>query len=472
MKDEEGFSVRGCVVFFFAFFFCLDAVKASDLPQWIKRQAALSCEKILRQMSPSDGAPGAILASPSRKDPNYYYHWVRDAALTAEALVQVYKTATDPEIKNKTLRELFHFVEFSRSNQKAFTISGLGEPKFLVTGAAFNEPWGRPQNDGPALRALALIRFARELMQNGYAGYVKTVLYDSKLPSHSVIKTDLEYVAKKWREHDFDLWEEVKGHHFFTRMAQRKALLEGATLADALADAQAATHYRREAALIEAEILKHWNAQKRVLEPTLERVDGPDYKTSGLDTGVLLGILYGTRGDGFLPITHDWVLSTLAQLRSVFQQGYAINQKHDFGTLIGRYPEDRYYGGNPWVLTSLAFSQAYAEIAKQIQKDGKIQVTQLNRQFYLGIVGQDALSRKQLVGSAVLLKTEPAFEKIMARLLSESDAMIKRVRVHVHPDGSMAEQMDRNSGFMMSAEDLTWNYVQLLFTVWTRGDLR
>lgn len=35
--------------------------------------------------------------------------------------------------------------------------AGLGEPKFMIDGSAFTGPWGRPQRDGPALRAIALM---------------------------------------------------------------------------------------------------------------------------------------------------------------------------------------------------------------------------------------------------------------------------------------------------------------------------
>lgn len=41
---------------------------------------------------------------------------------------------------------------------------GLGEPKFEVDGAAFTGSWGRPQRDGPALRATALIAYANWLI--------------------------------------------------------------------------------------------------------------------------------------------------------------------------------------------------------------------------------------------------------------------------------------------------------------------
>lgn len=41
---------------------------------------------------------------------------------------------------------------------------GLGEPKFEADETAFTGAWGRPQRDGPALRATALIAFANWLI--------------------------------------------------------------------------------------------------------------------------------------------------------------------------------------------------------------------------------------------------------------------------------------------------------------------
>lgn len=41
---------------------------------------------------------------------------------------------------------------------------GLGEPKFNVDMTAFTGAWGRPQRDGPALRATALIAYGEWLI--------------------------------------------------------------------------------------------------------------------------------------------------------------------------------------------------------------------------------------------------------------------------------------------------------------------
>src|SRR5690606_8540189 len=100
------------------------------------------------------------------------------------------------------------------------------EPVFTVDGSVFSGPWGRPQNDGPAIRAIAFIEWAEQLLKEGQRDLVLR-LYNPDLSRHSIIKQDLEYTAHQWQKDCFDLWEEVKGHHFFTRMAQRAALLKG-----------------------------------------------------------------------------------------------------------------------------------------------------------------------------------------------------------------------------------------------------
>jgi glucoamylase len=39
--------------------------------------------------------------------------------------------------------------------------------------------WGRPQTDGPALRATVLIKYANMLLDAGSTSYVTSKLYDS-----------------------------------------------------------------------------------------------------------------------------------------------------------------------------------------------------------------------------------------------------------------------------------------------------
>jgi glucoamylase len=54
---------------------------------------------------------------------------------------------------------------------------GLGEPKFQVDGTRFNGAWGRPQRDGPALRAIALMTFSNWLIENGQSSTAKTIIW-------------------------------------------------------------------------------------------------------------------------------------------------------------------------------------------------------------------------------------------------------------------------------------------------------
>jgi glucoamylase len=54
---------------------------------------------------------------------------------------------------------------------------GLAEPKYQVDGTRFNGAWGRPQRDGPALRAIALMTFSNWLIDNGQKSTAKTIVW-------------------------------------------------------------------------------------------------------------------------------------------------------------------------------------------------------------------------------------------------------------------------------------------------------
>lgn len=69
--------------------------------------------------------------------------------------------------------------------------TGLGEPKFNVDGTRFNGNWGRPQRDGPALRAIAIITYANWLIEQGETERVKTIIWP-------IISNDLSYVGQYW----------------------------------------------------------------------------------------------------------------------------------------------------------------------------------------------------------------------------------------------------------------------------------
>jgi glucoamylase len=409
-------SIRNIKIFFIFFAALLipalgNAAENSNATLWLSSKTNFSINKILENISPADGLPGSVIASPSRSAPDYYYHWVRDAALTMTALIDTYHGSADNKKKLEIRRAVADYIEFSHHIQN--TNLNPGEPKFYVNGNVYQGPWGRPQNDGPALRAVSLIHWANILLAEGDDAIVRQKLYDSRLPSESLIKKDLEYISHHWKDPSFDLWEEVKGTHFYTLMVIRRALLEGSALAYQLDDAGAGKWYLLQAKEIEIELEHFWDEKKGYISATINRTDGINYKNSNLDTSVILGLLHGNMNDGFLAWNHPRVQSTMKKLVAVFAELYPINHRSEIpGTAIGRYPEDRYGGenfdgGNPWPLATLAMAQALYEYA---------------------------------------------------------DLFVERVKYHAYRDGSMDEQINRYTGYMTSARHLTWNYAALLTT--------
>lgn len=449
----------------------------TPLGQWALSAFTTAISKMEANISPSDGERGAVLASPSRNNPNYYYHWVRDAARTMGEIAKL-NTDDSVAVKDEYYQRMIDYVEFSKINQTTPTVSNsLGEPKFYVNGRGYNLPWGRPQNDGPAQRALTLTRWANFLLEHGESDYVRGVLYDGEEPSFSVIKADLDFVGHHWQDSCFDLWEEVDGTHFYTRLLQRTALQEGADLADTLNDSGAADFFRAQASAIEQSLSEFWDEEKGYLKATLNRVGGLDYKTSDLDVAVLLGAFQGySQSHPFFAPTDDRILATAFALHNAFDPLYPINaQDRTAGGLpiypgIGRYPEDRYTGtgqgdqGNPWFLCTLAQCGVLYKAAELFSQQKTISVTDNNvGLFNLAVSLID--SQLVLKSGAMLKSSTKAFKILVNGLFQMADAYLTRVRYHAGSDGSLSEQFSRYNGYMTSARDLTWSYVALAISL-------
>lgn len=432
--------------------------------------------KALANISPADGQPGAVLASPSRADPDYYFHWVRDGARTMRAFVHLYDVsdAAGRRAARAGYRTLLErYVTFSKLNQTTPTLSnGPGEPKYYVTGEAFSGPWGRPQNDGPAQRAFVLTRWAQHLLGEGEEAYVRSVLYDGKLPSFSVIKTDLEFVAHNWRSPCVDLWEETHGHHYFTRLQQRQALVEGAALAERLGDPGAGAWYRQQASGIESQMERFWSPGDNYLRATAPSPGA--IKPTGLDTAVVLAVCetYSKHFPFHAPDS-DRVLATAHALYSAFVPMYAINRitRTPAGEPvfpgIGRYPGDTYDGrpqrgeGNPWFLCTLALSELCYKASTLFRDQPSIAINAQNAGM-LQLAAQLADPAVTLAAGSVVASESREHRAIVTGLVAAGDAWLRRVRLHAGEDGSMSEQFDRDTGAMLSARDLTWSYVSMI----------
>ncbi len=387
----------------------------SNSTLWLSEHSVVSSRKIMENISPADGLPGAIIAARTRGNPDYYFHWIRDAALVVESLLGRRSLSNDLSEINSIDQKISEYVAFSGQIQKLPTPSGLGEPKVNVNGTVFSDPWGRPQNDSPALRAVSMIHIAK---------------LSKKSEVNSIIKTDLDFVAEHWRDPSFDLWEEVFGTHFYTLMVQRKSMIEGAEFAKAIGDFTSEKKYRDQKSLIEKVLLDNfWNVEGSYIQTTINQVGGLTGKDSNLDIAVVLGLLHGAVNDGVFKFSDTRFLNTLHSLESRFQDLYAINKKKEIpGTAIGRYIEDLFSGpdrsgGNPWVLATLAMAEAYYNVAAELKIQGR----------------SDWKS-----------------------FIEKGDTFIQRVQYHANPDGSLNEQIQRDTGFMTSVSDLTWSHAAVL----------
>jgi len=390
-------------------------------------------QTILSHLHRNDITPGVVIASPSMNQPNYFYHWIRDAGLTMMEIVTLYQQPLPPDKLQLLDSAIKAWINFEIQNQNtAVRQSNLGEPIFTVKGEIYPAPWGRPQNDGPAIRAITMTMYAFELIKQKRFEEVKR-LYRSEMPATSPIKRDLEYVSEHWRDSNFDLWEEVKGDHFFTKMAQRTALILGSKLASITNDPFASSYYANKAKEIESSITKHINNHRKILVPTLNPIGGWKGKDSELDSSTILAVLYFSMGDGFINVNDAIVANTAMALESVFSKIYQINihtnRTYNLAPLspgIGRYPEDVYNGsgfteGNPWFITTNAFAEYYCRLANSNPKSTQA-----------------------------------------SALRAKGISFINRVLLHSDVNGQMSEQFNRNSGYMQGAHDLTWSYVSYL----------
>ena len=447
-------------------------VVLENLTDWSACRKTIALQKAMENISPEDGHPGAVLASPSRDNPNYYFHWVRDAARTMRTLVALDSLEEYEPLLAPTLER---YVSFSKINQNTPTKSNsLGEPKFYVDGTGFFGPWGRPQNDGPAERAIALVRWSTNLLKEGKKDYVIEHLYDGKEPSSSVIKADLDFVGHHWQDPCFDLWEEVNGTHFYTRTQQRTALREGAALAKVLKDDGAATFYNEQAQKIEDDMERFWDAQNNHIKTTIDRQEGGVNKNSNLDVAIVLGSCYGYSKDfPFYTPNNDRVLASAFAIHHAFLNLYpinSVNQTSDGEPIypgIGRYQEDIYNpnGGkaNPWFLCTLAMSTLCYQASNLFHKEKSIKINEQNIGFLT--LALNLLEKPLTIKVGDIIKSKAKIKSIVSSLRKLGDAYLRRVQYHGARDGSLSEQFDLNTGYMLSARDLTWSYISLIIAI-------
>lgn len=413
---------------------------------------------------------------------------------------------------------------------------GLGEPKFEVDGSAFEESWGRPQNvglrclagrlrpltrtrqDGPAIRATTLIKYATHLLTRRGASedlsYVRSALYSSS--ADGIINRDLDYVLRAWGEPSFDLWEEVNaggdgvGGHFYTLMVSRKALLDAVefTRLSQINDVEASKRYAAGAERITSVLESFWNPSGKLdqeggpkggqglkpdgtmgtddevlkghlrevpeellkrphILPTLNRQHGQP-KPLQVDVATLLALNHagdrktsqGKKGDDGEPVWAPWserALATLDRLVEVFGRIYKINgdRKIVDGVAVGRYPEDSYDG----VGTSVGHPWFLAchGVAEALYLTADHFASR--DEFVVTKFNVHLLRRfAPTVKEGTVSRGEPDFEKVLRGLRKMGDGFLKVGKEYADADGKMSEQFHRDTGVMRGARELTWSF--------------
>ncbi|KAI9789153.1 MAG: Glucoamylase, intracellular sporulation-specific [Candelina submexicana] len=454
----------------------------TSLEDWLQEEQDVAFARLLANIAPgqnTEGVPnGTIVASPSKKAPDYFYQWTRDAAITALTLTRI--ASSDPGSLSSL--EILNFLEYYASLQSRLQhqsnpsgtfadLSGLGEPKFNADGSAYEGSWGRPQRDGPALRALALITYLRlynhtypSLWAGEFGKGWYSDLYEPSMPADSVIKADLEYVSHYWRDAGFDLWEEMRGLHFFTAMVQKRALTEGAEIAGAFGDVGAQEWYKKQANAMERFVEGFWSKEEGHLVATL------DTRRSGLDCGVVLGALHGTHSGvskARFPPWSDEVLVSMLRLIEDQQMRFPVNAaaaaSNDplAGTAVGRYPEDVYDGygtsiGHPWFLCTASVAEILYRTTVKLAAQGWLEITPVGLEFW------GALNPDDIHNTGTIVAGLAEFNRTLRRLREVGDDFLAIVKQHADAEGSLSEQFDRVTGFESGAPDLTWSYGALL----------
>ncbi|RFU80971.1 glucoamylase [Trichoderma arundinaceum] len=435
-----------------------DITKRS-VDSFISAETPIALNNLLCNVGP-DGcrafgtSPGAVIASPSTIDPDYYYMWTRDSALVFKSLVDRFTQKYDAGLQRRIQQYIAAQVSLQGISNPSGSLSdgsGLGEPKFELTLNQFTGNWGRPQRDGPALRAIALIGYSKWLINNNYQSTVSNIIWP-------IVRNDLNYVAQYWNQTGFDLWEEVDGSSFFTVANQHRALVEGATLAATLG--QSGSSYSSVAPQILCFLQKFWVPSGGYVDSNTCAVNSNDGRT-GKDANSLLASIstfdpsLGCDAATFQPCS-DKALSNLKSVVDSFRSIYGVNQGIPAGTAIaiGRYSEDVYFNGNPWYLATFAAAEQLYDALYVWKKAGSITVTATSLAFFKDLVPS--------VTAGTYASSSSTFTSIVNAVSAYADGFVNVAAKYVPADGSLAEQFDKNNGTPLSAVHLTWSYASFL----------
>lgn len=91
----------------------------AQISTWVTNETSISYTRMYSNVQPAGTAAGCVIASPSTSNPNYYYSWVRDSAMTLKVAINQYNTT---RVGDSTLVSIIkNYVTFSRNTQTEST---------------------------------------------------------------------------------------------------------------------------------------------------------------------------------------------------------------------------------------------------------------------------------------------------------------------------------------------------------------
>jgi glucoamylase len=319
---------------------------------------------------------------------------------------------------------------------------GLGEPKYNVNGTAFTGPWGRPQRDGPALRATTLTIYSNWLVANGNTTYAADTVWP-------VIAKDLAYTVKYWNQTGFDLWEETSGSSFFTLSASHRALVEGVALATKLG--KACDGCADAAPQILCFLQSFWTGSYINSNINLNTA------RTGKDVNSIISSIHtfdpsSECTDATFQPCSSRALANHKAVTDSFRSVYAINSGIPEGqaVAVGRYSEDVYYNGNPWYLATTAAAEQLYDAMQQWKSIGSISVDDTSLPFFKDLIPSIATGK--------YANDSDTYDSIMSAVSSYADGYFAIVQKYTPSNGGLSEQFNKANGSPVSAVDLTWSY--------------
>jgi glucoamylase len=426
-----------------------------SLGEWLERQYRHSARAMLRSVSATSitkiragfdqritPRKGSVVASPvpGAYDPypDYFYHWFRDSALVMDALRILCREAAAltgqfkdfvrfslalEQLDGAELQRAAQwrgnvhpeFRQFVRSEGELSLIRGervVADTRVNPDGTLDISRWARPQNDGPPLRALCVMRWLRDIRLD--AGTVA----DAEV----LLRRDLEFTLRHWAEPCFDIWEEESGFHYYTQRICGAALAQGAKWLLQNGD-PAGAEYAQTAQAIMQRLDSFWSEPGGFLRSRLFQ----DGRISGkeLDISVLLAAIHSGSAGAHSP-ADPRLLATLGKLEALFDAEYTINRGRSAqrGPALGRYSGDVYFSGGAYYFSTL--------------------------------------------GAAELCYRAAAVAPRCGDLISRGDAFLETVREFTPADGELSEQFDQNTGAPNSAPQLAWSYAAVISSVTAR----